>query len=76
MPGGSSGSGNPNRCTPGESVGCIGVGACNGFQVCLADGTFGACNCGAGAGGSGAGGAGVGGAGGGPDPNKAAGLFR
>jgi hypothetical protein len=54
-------------CTPGQSVACIGVGACEGGQVCNADGTaYGACQCGTnpGTGGSSAGAGGKGGSGG------------
>jgi hypothetical protein len=53
-------------CTPGQSVACVGVGACQGGQLCKADGTaYEACQCGggAGSGGSSAGG-GAGGSGG------------
>lgn len=55
------------KCIPGDSKACAGLGACVGYQVCAADGTYGACMCGsAGAAGGGAGGAGgVGGSGGG-----------
>ena len=34
-------------CTPGASQACIGPGACQGGQACLADGSaFGPCDCG------------------------------
>lgn len=34
-------------CVPGATQRCVGVGACDGGQVCLADGQgFGACDCG------------------------------
>ena len=33
------------RCIPGASDGCVGAGACSGFQVCQSDGTYGACQC-------------------------------
>ena len=59
-------------CTPGLTQACVGLGACEGGQVCKADGSgWGPCNCGAasstssGSGAGGAGGAGgVGGVGG------------
>jgi hypothetical protein len=59
--GGTSGTG---KCIPGDSKSCTGPGACSGYQVCRADGTYDPCNCGSGAGGmSGAGGTGGGTAG-------------
>lgn len=62
---GAAGSGaGPAGCTPGQSVACAGSNACNGFQVCTPDGTYGPCECGGGSGGAGgAGGAGAGGTG-------------
>jgi len=59
--GGSTGS----KCTPGKSDACVGPGNCQGFQICAANGTYGACTCGGGtAGTTGSGGSGVGGTGG------------
>lgn len=66
--------GHGQGCVPGQSVACVGPGACTGSQVCSADGeSFGTCFCAVsvGAGGAiGAGGAstalGSGGAGGAP----------
>ena len=50
-------------CTPGQSVACVGVGACQGGQLCKADGTgYEACLCGGGAGSGGSSG-GLGGGG-------------
>lgn len=48
---GSSGCGvaheNQTSCTPGATQACLGPGACEGAQMCLADGSgFGACDCG------------------------------
>lgn len=41
-------------CTPGQSQACVGPGACQGGQVCNADGRgYGPCDCGVGVGGSG-----------------------
>lgn len=35
------------RCTPGQSIACVGPGGCKGGQVCNPDGhSFGACDCG------------------------------
>lgn len=54
-------------CVPGKSEACVGPGACQGGQVCKADGSgFGPCDCGAGGAGGSVGGAGgsAGGAGG------------
>jgi lysophospholipase L1-like esterase len=40
-------------CAPGQSIACVGPGACPGGQACNADGRgYGLCNCGSGAGGS------------------------
>jgi hypothetical protein len=53
---GGSGSDVP-KCIPGISIACTGPGACAGNQVCMTNGTFAACTCGAGtAGNSGTGG--------------------
>jgi hypothetical protein len=39
-------SGGSMVCTPGASVACVGVGGCQGGQVCNSDGTaFGTCEC-------------------------------
>jgi hypothetical protein len=58
--------GTPMVCIPGASVACVGPGACQGGQVCKADGSgLGPCDCGAGgAAPGGAGGQSAGGAGG------------
>lgn len=58
--------GSAMACTPGLSVACVGPGACQGGQVCAADGSgYGPCDCGqAGGGGASAG------AGGQPDAGK------
>ncbi len=53
-------------CTPGEVRPCVGLGTCNGTQVCAADGkSLGPCTCGSGGSGgsSGDGGAATGGGG-------------
>ncbi len=51
-------------CTSGDTQACLGPGACEGAQICNADGTaWGACDCGS-AGGSGGGGGDGGGGGG------------
>jgi len=56
-------------CTPGASQACVGPGACQGGQVCTADGTgYGPCDCGVGVGGSG-------GAGGSPDGSAGSASF-
>jgi hypothetical protein len=34
-----------NRCTPGQSTGCVCTNGDTGAQVCGSDGTFGACSC-------------------------------
>ena len=34
-------------CVPGQSNACSGAAGCTGFQVCQADGTYAACDCGA-----------------------------
>jgi hypothetical protein len=37
----------PRVCTPGATQKCVGPGACDGGQVCAADGSgFGSCDCG------------------------------
>lgn len=57
------GNGGTPACAPGESKACVGPGACQGGQQCLANGSgFAACDCGSDAGG--AAGAGQGGSGG------------
>src|SRR5690348_13951895 len=59
------GGSNVPKCTPGQSIACVGPGSCQGNQVCAANGTYGACSCVSGQGGSvgtaGAGGTGTGG---------------
>jgi hypothetical protein len=56
---GGGGGSNVPKCTPGQSVACVGPGSCQGNQVCAANGTYGACMCGGGtAGTSGSGGRG------------------
>lgn len=63
-PGAGCGSSASKVCTPGQSVACVGVGACQGGQLCKADGTgYEACQCGGGAGSGGSSG-GLGGGGG------------
>jgi hypothetical protein len=58
-PAGSAGSASPDTggagsvCTPGDTRACIGPGACDGGQLCLPDGSWGACDCGTATGGSG-----------------------
>lgn len=43
----------PMVCAPGQSVGCVGPGGCQGGQACRDDGSgFEACECGAGGGGA------------------------
>lgn len=60
-------------CTPGLSVACVGPGACQGGQVCAADGSgYGPCDCGQAGGAGGAGGASAG-AGGQPGAGKGGG---
>ena len=55
--------GSANTCTPNEARPCVGPGACNGTQVCAADGlSLGPCVCGSG-GSGGDGGAAPGGGG-------------
>jgi hypothetical protein len=51
-------------CTPGATRVCVGPAACQGGQLCAADGHWGGCDCGGGVGGSGAAGVGGRGAGG------------
>jgi hypothetical protein len=67
--GGSGAGGSGARCVPGDSKSCTGPGPCAGYQVCQADGTYGACNCASGGTGGSVGGtggtAGSGGRGGG-----------
>jgi len=60
--GGGNGGGG-GKCTPGQSTACVGPGACQGYQVCAANGTFGTCMCGGGTAGT-TGGGGTTGAGG------------
>ncbi len=37
----------PRVCTPGATQKCVGSGACDGGQICVADGSgFGSCDCG------------------------------
>jgi hypothetical protein len=50
--------GGSGKCIPGDSKSCTGPGACVGYQVCRADGTFDPCNCGGGTAGTGGGGTG------------------
>jgi hypothetical protein len=38
-------SSNSPKCVAGQSAACAGPGGCSGFQVCGADGTYGACQC-------------------------------
>ncbi|MBI3206197.1 MAG: hypothetical protein HYZ29_31970 [Myxococcales bacterium] len=59
--------GGAGSCTPGETRTCVGPGACQGGQLCGANGSWGSCDCGAGGAGGSAGSAGgsTGGAGGG-----------
>jgi hypothetical protein len=52
------------HCVPGDSKSCVGPGACAGYQVCAADGTYGTCMCGSGGMGGVGGGGGRGGVGG------------
>lgn len=40
------GGGISTQCTPGASASCVGPGACAGYQVCSAGGTFDSCICG------------------------------
>lgn len=59
--GSSAGGSGSSACVPGASVSCVGPGACQGGQVCNADGTgYGACECASGGGGSSSGGSGSG----------------
>ena len=45
--------GSPAQCAAGDTRVCTGPGACAGGQVCSADGTWSACDCGGGTGGVG-----------------------
>ncbi|MCC6214092.1 MAG: hypothetical protein IT376_04445 [Polyangiaceae bacterium] len=48
--------GGTQTCVPGDSKGCVGPGACTGYQVCAQDGSrYEPCNCGTGGSGGGAG---------------------
>ena len=40
-------SGIPSCGAVGSTMACVGPGGCSGGQVCLADGSYGACDCGA-----------------------------
>jgi hypothetical protein len=48
----SGGTGGSTGCAQGETRACVGPGACPGGQLCVADGTWGVCDCGAATGGS------------------------
>ncbi len=44
--GGSGSGGSGSACVPGQSAGCVGPGACAGYQVCDATGSgYGPCDC-------------------------------
>jgi hypothetical protein len=42
-----SGTGGASACTQGDTRPCVGPGACQGGQMCSANGLWGACECGA-----------------------------
>jgi hypothetical protein len=64
-------SGTDSVCSPGDMRTCSGPDACEGAQLCSADGTWGSCDCADGTGGgAGTGGATGGAAGGGPSGSQ------
>ena len=50
------GGSNVPKCTPGQAIACVGLGSCQGNQVCAANGAYGACLCGNGTAGTSGGG--------------------